>query len=99
MLKSKIQAAGSAGNMRESHRILQENIRNPWNWKQYSGWKLLGFFPVDSCQLPVRSDRNRPEIIGKSPENFRPEYCFHVPAISGVFRPEPARTYRPGSIE
>jgi len=27
-------------------------------------------------------DRNPPE---KNPENFRPEYCFHVPAISGVF--------------
>jgi hypothetical protein len=26
---------------------------------------LAGFFPVDSCQLPVLSDRNRPEIIGK----------------------------------
>ena len=23
------------------------------------------------------SCRNRPEIIGKKPKNFRPEYCFH----------------------
>jgi hypothetical protein len=51
--------------MRESQRILQENTGNPWNWKQCSDRKLSGFFPVDSCQLPVRFDRNRPEIIGK----------------------------------
>ncbi len=34
-------------------------------WKQYSNRKLSGFFPMNSCQLPVLSDRNRPEIIGK----------------------------------
>jgi hypothetical protein len=55
------------------HRILQENTGIPWNWKQYSDRNLSGFFPVDSCPLSVRSDRNRPEIIGKSPKNFRPE--------------------------
>jgi len=27
-------------------------------WKQYSDRKLSGFFPVDSCQLPVLSGRN-----------------------------------------
>jgi hypothetical protein len=59
---------------------------------QYSGRKLPGFFPVDSCQFPVLSYRNWAEMIGKSPKNFRPEYCFHVPAISGVFLPEPVRT-------
>jgi hypothetical protein len=32
-------------------------------WKQYSGRKFFGFFPVDSYQLPVLSDRNRPETI------------------------------------
>jgi hypothetical protein len=46
-------------------------------WKQYSDRKLSGFFPLDSCQLPVLSDRNGPEIIGKNPKIFRPEYCFH----------------------
>jgi hypothetical protein len=61
-------------------------------WKQYSGRKLSGFFPVDSCQFSVLSYRNWTEMIGKSPKNFRPEYCFHVPAISGVFLPEPVRT-------
>jgi hypothetical protein len=24
------------------------------------------------------------EPAGKNPSNFRPEYCFHVPAIFGV---------------
>jgi hypothetical protein len=75
------------------HRILPENIGIPWNWKQYSGWKLSRFFPVDSCQLPVCFDRNRLKIIEKSPKNFRPEYCFHVLGNSSVFRPEPTRTY------
>jgi hypothetical protein len=28
--------------------------------KQYSGWKLPGFFLADSYQLPVFSDRNEP---------------------------------------
>jgi hypothetical protein len=40
---------------------------------------------VDFCQLPVLSGRNRLKIITKNPENFRQEYCFHVPTISGVF--------------
>jgi hypothetical protein len=54
---------------------------------------MLWILPLYSCQLPVRSDRNRREIIGKNLDNFRPEYCFHVPTISGVFLPEPARTH------
>jgi hypothetical protein len=54
-------------------------------WKQYSGRKLSGFFQVDSCQFHVLFDRNRLKIIGKNTENFRSEYCLHVPAISGVF--------------
>jgi hypothetical protein len=65
-------------------------------WKQYSGRKLSGFFPVNSCQLPVLFDRNRPEIIGKNPKNFRPEYCFHK--ITGITRNRqfPDRVARPG---
>jgi len=54
-------------------------------WKQCSGRKFSGFFQVDFCQLPVLSGRNRLKIITKNPENFRPEYCFHVPTIAGVF--------------
>jgi hypothetical protein len=54
-------------------------------WKQYSDWKLFGFFPMDSCQLPVLSDRNQPEIIGKNPKIFRPQYCFHKsPELPGT---------------
>jgi len=39
-----------------------------------------GEFPVNSCQLTVLSSRNLPEN------------CFKVPAIFGVFLPEPTRT-------
>jgi hypothetical protein len=46
-------------------------------WKQYSGWFLL------------ESTGIRQESIGKNPNNFRSEYCFHVPAISGVFLQDP----------
>jgi len=46
----------------------------------------------------VLSGRNRSEIIGKNPKNFRWEYCFHVPAISGAFLSEPARNFRPGNV-
>jgi hypothetical protein len=45
-----------------SRGILQEIAGT---WKQYSDRKLSGFFPVDSCQFPVHSGRNRSEIIGK----------------------------------
>jgi hypothetical protein len=65
-------------------------------WKQYSDRKLSGFFPVDSCQLPVLSGRNQPEIIGKNPKIFRSEYCFHK--ITGITRnwQFPDRVVRPG---
>jgi hypothetical protein len=53
---------------------------------------------VDSGQFPVLSGRNRSEIIGKNPKNFRWEYCFDVPAISDAFLPEPARNFRPGKV-
>ena len=56
-------------------------------WKQYSDRKLTGFFPLNSCQLPVFSDRNRPEIIGKNPKNCLLEYCFHkIIGITGTGR-------------
>jgi len=29
------------------------------------------------------------ESTGKNPDNFRPKYCFRVPAISGVFLEDP----------
>ncbi len=55
-------------------------------WKQYSGRKLSGFFPVDSCQLPVLSGRNQPKISEKNPagillpQNHR---NYPEPAVSG----------------
>jgi hypothetical protein len=70
--------------MRESHRILQENTGYRWNMEAVFRTEIVWIFPVDSCQLPVISGRNRPEIIGKNPKNFRPEYCFHK--VTGSFR-------------
>ncbi len=57
-----------------------------------------GNFPVDSCQPFVLFGRTRPKIIGKSPKNFRREYWFHVPSISGVFSPERPGTSWPGYL-
>ncbi|CAF4869907.1 unnamed protein product, partial [Rotaria sp. Silwood1] len=37
--------------------------------------------------IDLKGNRNWLESTGKNPKNFRPEYCFHVPLISGVFRP------------
>jgi hypothetical protein len=65
------------------HQILQERCgkvigscrKTPeiaGTWNQYSGQKLSRFFPVDSYQIPVLSDRNRAESIGKNPKSFRP---------------------------
>jgi hypothetical protein len=88
-----------AGKKRERRRILRKSSGNRRKWKQYSDQKFIGFFPVDSSQFPVLSGKDRSEIIGKNPKNFRWEYCFHVPAISGAFLPEPARNFRPGLIE
>jgi hypothetical protein len=85
-----------AGKTRENHRILQESTGNNRKWKQYSHRNLSDFFPVDSSQFPELSGRNQPKIIGKNPKIFRWEYCFHIPAISDAFLPEPARIFRPG---
>jgi hypothetical protein len=54
-------------------------------WKQYSGRKFSGFFPMISGRFLTESTRSWQEFTGKNPDNFRPEYCFHVLAISGVF--------------
>jgi hypothetical protein len=52
-----IPATGSRG-------ILQENTGNRWNMEAVFRPEIVRFFPVDSCQLPVLSGRNQPEIIG-----------------------------------
>jgi hypothetical protein len=67
-------------------------------WKQYSDRKMCGFFPMDACQIPVLSGRNRSEIIRKNPKISQPEYCFHK--ITGITRNRqfPDRVVRPGKI-
>jgi hypothetical protein len=67
-------------------------------WKQYCDRKLPGFFPVDSCQLPVLSGKNRPEIIGKNPKIFQPEYCFRKITVITRNRSFPGRIVRPGYL-
>ena len=59
-------------------------------WKQYSGRKISGFFPVHSDHFPVLS---RQKLVGnhrKKSGIFRPEYCFHDPVTSGAFLQDPA---------
>jgi hypothetical protein len=38
-----------------------------------------------SARFLLESTGSWQESAGKNPNNFRPEYCFHIPAISGVF--------------
>jgi len=38
-----------------------------------------------SARFLPKSTENWQESTGKNLTNFRPEYCFHVPAISGAF--------------
>jgi hypothetical protein len=86
-----IPATGSRG-------ILQENTGNRWNMEAVFWPEIVRFFLVDSYQLPVLSDRNRTEIIGKNPKKFRPEYCFHKNTGITRNRPFPGRTLRPWVI-
>ena len=51
-------------------RILQEDIGNNRNRKQYSDRKSIGFFPMNSNHNPVISSGNRWGIYGKKPELF-----------------------------
>jgi hypothetical protein len=82
------------------HRILQERCvkvtvffrKAPeiaGTWKQYSDRKFFGFFPMISDRFLTESAGSWQEYTGKNPDNFRPEYCFDVPAIPGVFLQDP----------
>jgi len=62
------------------------------------GSSIADFFPVDSCQLPLLSGRNWPEIIGKTPTNFRPEYCFHKISRITLNHQFQGRILRPGFL-
>jgi hypothetical protein len=53
--------------------------------KQYSGRKFFGFFPV----IFGRFLRESTGIDWKKSGQSGSEYCFHVPAISGVFLQDP----------
>jgi len=74
----------------------QENTGNHWKWKQYSGRKFFGFFPVDFSKLPVLSGRNRPEITGKNPKISDWNTASTKIIVITRKRPFPGRTVRPG---
>jgi hypothetical protein len=42
-------------------------------------------FRFFSARFLSESTESWQESTEKNPDNFRPEYCFHVPAISDVF--------------
>jgi hypothetical protein len=54
-------------------------------WEQYFGWKFARFFPMLSARFLPEITGSWQESTGKNPSNIRPEYCFHVIAISGAF--------------
>ncbi len=72
--RSMIPATGSREMLKErSGKVTGSFRKTPeiaGTWRQYSDRKLSGFFPVDSCQFPVLSGRNQPEIIKKKWDNF-----------------------------
>jgi hypothetical protein len=45
-------------------------------------------FPMIFGRFLPESRGSWQESTGKNLDNFRPEYCFHVPPISGVFLQE-----------
>ena len=60
----------------------------------FSGYFMEAVFRPEF--FPRISDRFLPESTGilqesteKNPDNSRPEYCFHIPAISGIFLQDP----------
>ena len=56
---------------------------------------------IESGRFPTKilillhsiSGRNRSEVIGKRPINFRWKYCFRIQTISGAFLAETARIF------
>ena len=75
-------------------RIRDDSHRNTLGvtgtWKQDSGRKVFGIFPVISDWLLAESAGKWSKCARKNPEIFRPEYGFHVPVTSGVFLQDPA---------
>ncbi len=64
--------------------------------------EMFQIFSMLSVQFLHESTGMWEESARKNPDNFRPEYCFYVPPIPGVFLQDPAgsgaRNHRPGWI-
>jgi len=64
--------------------------------------EMFRIFSMLSVQFLPESTGSWQESAGKNPDNFRPEYCFHVPAIPCVFLQDlagsGAQNHQPGWI-
>ncbi len=70
-----------AGNIQESHRILQGNAGNIWNMEAVFPSGISRIFSDDFRTDPAGKHRNLSESTEKNPENSRPKYCFQLPSI------------------
>ena len=61
--------------------------------QEYTGshWNIEAVFRAENFRcIPIAFLCFPPGTGRKSPEIFRPEYCFHVPVASGVFLQVPS---------
>jgi hypothetical protein len=70
--------------------------QDPEGKKREICWIFFRWIPVIFLCFPAETGQKSSE---KNPKIFQWEYCFHVPAISGTFLPEPALNFRPGTLE
>jgi len=80
-----------AGNMRESHWILQRNTRNTWNVGAVFPSIIFWIFSDDFRTDPTESLGSCWNSPRKNPENSQPEYCFQ---LASIFRCIPAVSSR-----
>ena len=77
---------------RRKHTVSDRNpLENTRNSTQESGDRIRLPVLPGSCRFRAEPDKSGHRIRS-------PEYCFHVPSISGVFLRDPARTFRPGAL-
>jgi hypothetical protein len=86
----------ATGSCRKDAGKSSDSAGKQWKSLEHGSSIPNGHCPVDSCQLPLLSGRNRPEIIGKNTENFRPEYYFHKMTENIGNRQFPGQFVRPG---
>jgi hypothetical protein len=70
-------------------RFRQKNTGNSWNMEAVFRPEIFQIFSENFRSVSDGKHRKLAEIHRKNPDNFRPEYYFHVLAISGVFLQDP----------